>query len=107
MKTYLLRLRATALVDAESAPAAEQAWIDGCERDIEIDTEGGLLGIEIYDEEPEAGEGVVRGNERLRAHAALDEIQAVINGNGWEGEKFADIIEIVRNTGREVKGAQS
>jgi hypothetical protein len=103
-KTYLLRLRATALVDAESAPAAEQAWIDGCERDIELDTEGGLLGIEIYDFESEASRSP---SERVANCQALDLIANIMGGYESNPDALDAIAKIVRNTGREILGASS
>ncbi len=98
MKTYLIRLRASALVDAESISAAEQAWIDGCERDIEIDTEGGALGIEIYDDEPE-----VRRFDARRANCcALDCIALAMNHHAASPTLLNIIADIVRTTGRDV-----
>lgn len=99
MKTHLLRLRATALVDAEDATAAEQAWIDGCERDVELDTEGGLLGIEIYDEQPEAVRPL---NERHANAEALDRIAVLMHRQEWSPNTLDAIAEIVRSTGREI-----
>ena len=98
MKTYLIRLRATALVSAESAPAAVQAWREGRERDIEIDTEGGALGVEIYDDEPE-----VRRFDARRANCcALDCIALLMNKTTWTSDTLNTIAEIVRTTGRDV-----
>jgi hypothetical protein len=103
MKTYLIRLRASALVDAESISAAEQAWIEGCERDVEIDIEGGALGIEIYDDEPE-----VRRLDARRANCcALDGIALVMNLHAASPTLLNTIADIVRTTGREVGGASS
>jgi hypothetical protein len=99
MNTYLLRLRATALVDAESATAAEQAWRDGFERDIEIDTEGGLLGIEFYDDWPHTSRPC---GTRTDNAMSLDLIANIMSTSRWDADTCNSIAEIVRGTGRQV-----
>lgn len=99
MKTFLLTLRATALVDANDRDEAGFAWQNGCERDVEIDTEGGLLGIELYDEQPEATRPP---NERHTNAEALDLITNLMSCSDWSPDTLDAIAEIVRSTGREI-----
>jgi|GEM_PF-6762732 len=103
MKTFLIILCATALVDAESATAAKQAWIDGCERDVEVDTEGGLLGVEVYDEQPEATRPL---NERHANAEALDLITNLMDRKEWSPDTLDAIAEVVRTTGREIRDSE-
>jgi hypothetical protein len=52
-RSWLLGVRATCLVDADSEEGAREAWEDGLEYEYTIDTEGGILNIEPYlDHEP-------------------------------------------------------
>lgn len=99
MKTFLITLRATALVDAIDHDNARRAWENGCERDVEIDTEGGLLGIEPYDEQPGATRPT---NERHTNAEALDLITNLMSCSDWSPDTLDAIAEIVRSTGRQI-----
>ena len=97
MKTYLITLRATCLVDADSSEDAYARWEDAQERDYEVDSEGGVHAIDLYDEsEP------VRGDKRWSQSAALDLIANTMSASEWNADTLDAIAEIVRSTGRAV-----
>jgi hypothetical protein len=56
-RAWLLDLRATCLVDAVDEAGARKAWEDGLEYEYEIDTEGGILCIEPYEDRDPRPEG--------------------------------------------------
>jgi hypothetical protein len=97
MKTYLITVRATCLVDADSSEDAYARWEILQERDIEVDSEGGVHAIDLYDEsEP------VRGDKRWSQSAALDLIANIMSASEWNADTLDAIAEIVRSTGRAV-----
>lgn len=99
MKTYLITLRATCLVDADSPEDARDRWEDAQERDYEADDEADNVRIDIYDDgEP------VRGDKRWSHSAALDLIANVLSANEWDSDTAGTIAEIIRDTGREILG---
>jgi hypothetical protein len=99
MKTYLISLRATCLVDADSPEDARARWEDAQERDYEVDDEADNVRIDAdYEDGP-----TVRGDKRWSQSAALDLIANLMSCNDWSPDTLDAIAEIVRSTGREIK----
>jgi hypothetical protein len=97
MKTYLITLRATCLVDADSPEDARARWEDAQERDYEADDEADNVRVDLYDDgEP------VRGDKRWSQSSALDLIANLMSSNDWSPDTLDAIAEIVRGTGREI-----
>ena len=111
MKTYLITLRATCLVDAESPGDARARWEDAQERDYEVDDESDNICITVYDD---GDPTQVRGEERWSHSAALDLIANVLSAHEWDSAHrtaaafesasvtAGAIAEIIRQTGREI-----
>ncbi len=98
MKTYLISLRATCLVDADSPEDARARWEDAQERDYAADDEADNVRVDHYDDgEP------VRGDKRWPQSSALDLIANLMSCKDWSPDTLDAIAEIVRSTGREIK----
>lgn len=104
MKTYLLHLRCSVLVDANSPEEAQRAWEMGLERELTVDTEGGVLSIELADEQRPPGDD---SQAVLSNCLALDDIQATLSHHEWGAGTMNTVAEIVRRTGRIIEDIPS